>query len=154
MSGPSEPSWTHIALPVQDLQASIEFYTAFTPLVVLTRFADGAGQSAWLGHDRPTDSPFVLVLVMFDSARDAPHPVLGPFAHLGIEVPTRGELEELAERARHAGCLTWEPRDLPPPVGYVCALSDPDGNIVEISHDQGVYDAVRRRSGDGPGQAD
>jgi len=72
---------------------------------------------------------------------------------LACEVPTRGELDELAERARHAGCLTWEPRDLPPPVGYVCALSDPDGNVVEISHDQGVYDAVRRRSGDGPGQA-
>ena len=29
------------------------------------------------------------------------------------------------------------------PVGYVCALADPDGNLVEISHDQGVYAKAR-----------
>jgi len=147
MTGPTEARWTHVALPVQDLDASIAFYTSYTPLVVIETFADDAGRSAWLGHDGSTDSPFVLVLVMFNEDRDAPHPVLGPFAHIGIEVPTRHELEGIADRARSGGCLLWEPRDLPAPVGYVCALSDPDGNVIEISHDQGVYAAVRRRLG-------
>jgi lactoylglutathione lyase len=147
VTGPAEARGTHVALPVQDLDGSIAFYTSYTPLVVIETFADDAGRSAWLSHDRPGDSPFVLVLVMFNAGRDVAHPVLGPFAHIGIEVPSRRELEELAERARSAGCLIWEPRDLPAPVGYVCALSDPDGNVIEISHDQGVYAAVRRRFG-------
>ena len=42
-----------------------------------------------------------------------------------------------------------ETHDLPPPVGYVCAVTDPDGNVVEISHDQGVYATVQRVWGDG-----
>ena len=33
-------------------------------------------------------------------------------------------------------------RDMPAPIGYVCALTDPDGNVIEISHNQGVYDKV------------
>ena len=37
----------------------------------------------------------------------------------------------------------WEPQQLPPPIGYVCALNDPDGNVVEFSFDQGVYEKVR-----------
>jgi hypothetical protein len=31
---------------------------------------------------------------------------------------------------------------MPPPVGYICAITDPDGNVIEISHDQGVYAKV------------
>ena len=25
------------------------------------------------------------------------------------------------------------------PIGYICALTDPDGNVIEFSYDQGVY---------------
>jgi hypothetical protein len=32
---------------------------------------------------------------------------------------------------------------MPGPVGYICALKDPDGNVIEISHNQKVYDTVR-----------
>jgi hypothetical protein len=28
---------------------------------------------------------------------------------------------------------------MPDPIGYICALTDPDGNVIEISHGQGVY---------------
>ena len=31
------------------------------------------------------------------------------------------------------------PTEMPPPIGYICMLRDPDGNIVEFSYDQGVY---------------
>jgi hypothetical protein len=34
-------------------------------------------------------------------------------------------------------------------VGYICALKDPDGNVVEISHDQQVYNSVQRIWGNG-----
>ncbi|HEX8804462.1 MAG TPA: VOC family protein [Acidimicrobiales bacterium] len=133
------PRWTHVALPAADLDASVDWYARYTPLVVLDRRQDADGQTAWLSHEGPAEHPFVLVLVMFTADRGRRQPQLGPFAHLGIEVPARTEVDRLAALARAEGCLHWEPVDLPPPVGYACALTDPDGNVVEISHDQGVY---------------
>lgn len=144
---PPEPRWTHVALPSSDLDASVAWYTAFTPLQVLARHEDADGQNAWLSHAGATDRPFVLVLVMFYAEQGTPRPQLAPFAHLGIELPRREDVDEMARRGAEAGCLHWEARELPPPVGYVCALTDPDGNVVEFSHDQGVYAAVAERWG-------
>jgi len=150
VAGPTIPRWTHIALPSGDLDASVAWYTEFTPLVVLDRREDADGQAAWLCHEGQVDNPFVLVLVMFWKDRGKPAPVMTPFAHIGIEVPARADVDALADRARAAGCLTWEPTDLAPPIGYVCAIADPDGNVIEISHNQGVYAKVREVWG-GPG---
>lgn len=135
----ARPRWTHVALPCADLDASVGWYTTYTPLVVLDRREDPDGQNAWLSHQGRTDHPFVLVLVMFYDRQGTAQPQLAPFAHLGIELPQRADVDAIADRGRAAGCLAWEPRDLPAPVGYVCALHDPDGNVVEFSHDQGVY---------------
>ena len=135
--------WTHVALPCADIDASVAWYTTHTPLVVLERREDADGKNAWLSHEGQVETPFVLVLVMFYENQGAPQPQLAPFAHLGIELPTRAEVDAVAERGRAAGCLAWEPRDLPAPVGYVCALHDPDGNVVEFSHDQGVFAKVQ-----------
>ena len=57
----------------------------------------------------------------------------------GIAVMTPG----IAALGAEAGCLSWPAQALPPPVGYICALNDPDGNVIEISHNQGVYDTVQ-----------
>jgi lactoylglutathione lyase len=144
----TQPRWTHIALPAGDLDASIRWYEEFTPLL-LDRREDADGQGAWLSHEGQVDNPFVLVLVMFWREQGASHPVMAPFAHLGIEMPERADVDRLADRARAAGCLAWEPVDLPAPVGYICALKDPDGNVIEISHNQGVYAKVQEKWGNG-----
>jgi len=142
-AGPSAPRWTHIALPSSDLDKSIAWYTEFTPLVVLDRREDTDGQSAWLSHDGQVDNPFILVLVMFYRDKGTPSPIMAPFAHIGIEVPERDDVVATADRARAAGCLAWEPTDMPDPIGYICAITDPDGNVIEISHNQGVFAKVR-----------
>jgi catechol 2,3-dioxygenase-like lactoylglutathione lyase family enzyme len=142
-AGPSTPRWTHIALPSGDLDRSIAWYTEFTPLVVLDRREDADGQSAWLSHDGQVDNPFILVLVMFWRDKGKPSPIMAPFAHIGIEVPEREEVVAIADRARAAGCLTWEPTDMPDPIGFICAITDPDGNVIEISHNQGVFAKVQ-----------
>jgi lactoylglutathione lyase len=134
---------THVALPSSDLDKTIAFYEKYTPLVVLSRMEDEFGRSAWLAHEGQVDNPFVLVLVMFYKDQGHKQPQLAPFAHLGVEVPERADVDRIAECARADGCLSWEPRQMPAPVGYICALADPDGNVIEISHDQGVYAKVQ-----------
>ncbi len=146
-TGLTQARWTHVALPTGDLDKAIAFYTTLTPLVVVERFADADGESVWLSNDKQVETPFVLVLVSFNKDKGGQLGLLHPFAHIGIEVPQRSDVDEIVARARELGCLHWEPRQMPPPVGYICALKDPDGNVIEISHDQQVFDTVRRRWG-------
>ena len=143
-TGITAARWTHVALPSGDLDKSIDFYTSLTPLVVVERFQDTDGESVWLSSDKQVEAPFVLVLVCFNQDRGGQLGLLTPFAHLGIEVPERADVDSIAQRARDLGCLHWAPRQMPDPVGYVCALKDPDGNVVEISHDQQVFNSVQR----------
>lgn len=148
----TQARWTHVALPTGDLDRAIDFYTSLTPLVVLKRFADADGESAWLSNDKQVETPFVLVLVSFNKDKGGSLGLLTPFAHLGIEVPERADVDALAERARQMGCLHWEPQDIGGQVGYVCALKDPDGNVVEVSHNQKVFETVRHLWGGAPEQ--
>jgi lactoylglutathione lyase len=37
---------------------------------------------------------------------------------------------------------------MPDPIGFICAIKDPDGNVIEISHNQGVYAKVQEVWGD------
>lgn len=147
----TEPRWTHVALPTCDLERAIEFYTEFTPLVVVARHEDADGQNVWLSNDKQVETPFVLVLVMFNKDKGKQQPQLAPFAHLGMEVPNRSDVDAIAAKAQERGCLHWAPMDLPDPVGYICALTDPDGNVIEISHNQKVFQTVRELWGSDSG---
>ncbi len=140
---PPHARWTHVALRVRDIHASIDWYTAHTPLKLLDKRQDDDGYGAWLGHDDSPDQPFLLVLAEFfpetDPFKGSPIAKLAPFAHLGIELPSRAELDAAAAEAAEQGCLAMPPTEMPPPIGYICMLSDPDGNMIELSYDQGVY---------------
>jgi lactoylglutathione lyase len=140
---PTEPRWTHIALRVKDIEASIAWYAEYTPLHLLDQRADAFGFGAWLGHPDSADRPFILVLAQFLPATDpfkgSPQEILAPFAHLGIEVASRDQIRAIAAKAEAAGCLGMPPTEMPPPIGYICMLRDPDGNMIEFSFDQGVY---------------
>ena len=149
VTGLTSARWTHVALPTGDLERAIEFYTSLTPLVVVERFEDPDGTSAWLSNDKQVETPFVLVLVSFNKDKGGQLGLLTPFAHIGVEVPNRSDVDEIAEKARAMGCLHWEPQYVNEQVGYVCALKDPDGNVIEISHDQKVFVTVRKLWGDG-----
>jgi catechol 2,3-dioxygenase-like lactoylglutathione lyase family enzyme len=152
----TRPRWTHVALPVTDLDRSIDFYTTIAPLVVVARNEDASGRGAWLSNDEQVEDPFVLVLAEFTPevgarfglAPGEKAPTLAPFAHIGIELPERADVDAVADRARARGALRWEPQDLAAHIGYVCAVDDPDGNVVEFSHDQKVFATVKALWGD------
>lgn len=144
---PGLPRWTHLALSVRDIDAMIDWYTTYTPLELLDRRQDEHGFGAWLGHSDSPDAPFILVLAQFldghePAAGAAPSPI-GPFSHLGFEVAERADIDEIAARAEAGGWLITPPTDLPPPIGYICMVTDPEGNTIEFSHDQGVFEFAR-----------
>ncbi len=145
----TEARWTHIALPTGNLDAAIDFYTTMTPLVVVERFSDDAGESAWLSNEKQVETPMVLVLVSFDQDRGESLGLLQPFAHIGIEVPRREDVDAAADRDPAVLEPLAHPAAMPGPVGYICALTDPDGNVVEFSHGQDVFALVRARWGSG-----
>lgn len=146
---PSEARWTHVALRVRDIDATIAWYTTMTPLELIDKRQDDMGFGAWLGMPGETNNPFILVVAQFlpetDPFKDAPLEVLAPFAHLGMELPSKEAVDEIAARGEAAGCLAMPARMMPPPIGYICMLRDPDGNMVEFSWDQGVYATLQER---------
>ena len=127
------PVFTHIALHVRDLAACVRFYEDFCGLAIVhERGAPGSPGVVWLAeHGRETE--FVIVLIPGGPGRDQAE---RDFSHFGFALDTRAAVDAMADRAREAGCLVWEPRQEPYPVGYYCALRDPDGNFVEFSHGQ------------------
>ena len=146
---PTEPRWTHIALRVKDMDATVKWYTEFTPLELIDRREDGDGYGAWLGMPGETNNPFILVLAQFfegkDPFADAPLATLAPFAHLGMELPARDDIDDIASKGESAGCLAMPPTMMPAPIGYITMLRDPDGNMVEFSWDQGVYATLQEQ---------
>lgn len=149
---PTEARWTHMALRVEDIDATIAWYTDFTPLALIDRREDAMGYGAWLGMPGKTNNPFLMVLAQFfpdkDPFANAPKATLQPFAHIGIELPTKDAVDEVAAKGAAGDCLGMPPTMMPAPIGYITMLRDPDGNMVEFSWDQGVYATLQERWND------
>jgi catechol 2,3-dioxygenase-like lactoylglutathione lyase family enzyme len=129
----SDVGLTHIALPVADIESSIEFYAKYAQMQVIHRRVDvetGVGV-VWL-CDRTR--PFAIVLIQSKSV----HPVLSPFAHLGVGCQSREKMDDLCDIAREEGILIEEPKDSGYPVGYWAFLRDPDGHTLELSYGQEI----------------
>ncbi|HMF04115.1 MAG TPA: VOC family protein [Acidimicrobiia bacterium] len=130
---PVDRGLTHVALPVADLDASLDFYRRFADMQVVHRRRDDetGNEVVWVS-DRTR--PFVVVLIGHDR-RDG---FLTGFSHLGVGCGTRDEVDRRCEAARGEGRTVFGPLDSGPPVGYWAFITDPDGNNLELSHGQEV----------------
>jgi len=129
---------THIALPVTDLEASLQFYETYANMRVVHRRrkqSDPTRSVAWISDGT---RPFVIVLLEMPTVE---YP-LRPSAHLGVACASREAMDGLCDLARNAGILSQEPTDSGPPVGYWAFLQDPDGHALELSFGQEVRLAV------------
>jgi catechol 2,3-dioxygenase-like lactoylglutathione lyase family enzyme len=112
---------THIALPVTDIEQSIQFYSAYAGMQVIHRRIDAETDVAvvWLSDscgicEAVRTRPFVIVLIQTSSV----HAVLSPLAHLGVGCQSRELIDSICEKARQEGVLLQEPKDSGYPIGY------------------------------------
>jgi catechol 2,3-dioxygenase-like lactoylglutathione lyase family enzyme len=143
----TESLLTHIALPVRDLEATLAFYAKYTKLVNIheRQDPDTGLRTAWLANARDiTDAGarFVIVLIhgklptKITGDIKEQYGFLKSISHLGISVESRAEVDRLAELAREDGCLLLGPMYRNEVVGYICVVTDPDGNNIEFSVEQ------------------
>ncbi|MEM9041874.1 MAG: VOC family protein [Actinomycetota bacterium] len=148
MAAPVSTLLTHIALPVRDLEATLGFYDRYTDLVVIhRRYDDETGMStAWLANerDRTTDEAARFVIVLIEGKLptqitgdiEEDYGFLTSISHLGLSLDSREEVDRIADMARDEGCLLLGPMYRNEVVGYICIVTDPDGNNLEFSVEQ------------------
>lgn len=129
----SDRGLTHIALPVSNLDKSLEFYAKYADMMVVhSRTSENSGtRVAWIS-DRTR--PFVIVLLEMGKVE---YP-LRPAAHLGVGCASREEVDRLVAEAQAEGRTVLGPTDSPYPVGYWALISDPDEHTLEVSYGQEV----------------
>lgn len=140
-------AFTHCALHVRDIGASISFYEQYCEMKVVHEHGVSPDErTVWMAEEG-RESEFVLVLV---SGGKRQQRMDGEMTHYGFAVASRAEVDAIAARARDEGLLYWEPQDLPDPVGYLCAVEDPDGYVVEFSFGQPLGPGASRQIMDTP----
>jgi lactoylglutathione lyase len=121
----SDIGLTHVALPVRCIAASSAFYACYANM----RIVHSRPGTAWI-----SDLTRLFAIVLIEST-DEINPLL-PFAHMGIGVNSRDEVDRLANLASTQGCLVAGPEDSGPPIGYWAFIRDPDGHTLEIAYGQ------------------
>ena len=126
------PNLTHLALHVRDLDACIAFYREFCGMEIVHARRSEGKRIVWLAEPG-REKEFIFVLIPNGPGRQQPD---NDFSHLGFALESREAVDAMVEKARRQGCLLWEARQEPYPVGYYCGVIDPDGNFVEFSYGQ------------------
>ena len=138
---------THIALPVRDLDATLAFFDKYTTLVNIHERIDPESglRSVWLANQRDvTDEAarFVVVLICGKLPTKVTGDIkeeygfLRSISHLGLSLDSRDEVDQIAAMAKEDGCLLLGPMYRNEVVGYICIVTDPDGNNIEFSVEQ------------------
>jgi lactoylglutathione lyase len=154
LAAPPVSLLTHIALPVRNLEVTLDFYRRYTTLAVIHERADpDTGlRTAWLANAGDTTDAgdalgiqaarFVIVLIAGSLPKNITGDIVEEYgflrsiSHLGLSCSSREEVDAIAAAAKEEGCLLLGPMYRNPVVGYICVVKDPDGNNLEFSVEQ------------------
>jgi lactoylglutathione lyase len=152
MTAPTTPRintlLTHVALPVRNLAATVAFYAKYTNLALIHEREDAETglKTAWLANERDRTTGhaarFVIVLIegklptQITGDIEEHYGFLTSISHLGLSLDSRDDVDRIAAMARDEGCLLLGPMYRNEVVGYICIVTDPDGNNLEFSVEQ------------------
>lgn len=145
-------SYSHLAIPVLDIERSIAFYEKYVQMKIIKRRENPT--NVWLGDGI---RPFQLVLLeaersdIVEGGRTGPtdyhdaklsHPIIAS-SHIGFTCRSCSEVKRIAEMAKEEGILEHGPCEEGWPGGYCAYISDPSGHSIEISYNQEAgYNAI------------
>ena len=127
-----KPKLTHVALLVNDVDNTADFYIKYCGLKVIARRLDpNTGYRViWLGED------LKFVIVAFEGEKKPMQSIVKPLSHLGFALKSKDEVDKISEIAKEEGLLNYGPVYIDADVGYICEILDPDRNSVEFSFGQ------------------
>jgi catechol 2,3-dioxygenase-like lactoylglutathione lyase family enzyme len=137
-------SFSHLAIPALDVDASIAFYAKYVEMKIVRERTDP--RNVWLADGV---RPFQLVLLAADAVdvheprqghtdyhnAKVTHPIIAS-AHIGFTCSSCTQVKRIAEMAKEEGLLEHGPCEEKWPGGYCAYLTDPSGHSVEISYNQ------------------
>jgi len=138
----TQPTLTHVALHVVDIDASADFYQRYCGMQVIHERDEG--QIRWLAEPGREQE---MIFVMMAGGKPVQHNE-PDYAHLGFALDSRAAVDRIAQLAEAEGILVWPPREDPYPVGYFCGVRDPSGNYVEFSYGQPLGPGAEESTGD------
>lgn len=126
--------FTHVALLINDVDKTADFYMKYCNLKVFSRRIDpNTGcRVIWLGED------LKFVIVAFESEKKPMQSLVKPMSHLGFSLDSKDEVDKISEIAKEEGILNYGPVYIDADVGYICEILDPDRNSVEFSFGQNL----------------
>jgi len=140
------PVLTHIAMHVQDLDASVVFYREYCSLEVVHDRGEDKDRVVWLAEPgRARD----LVIVLIPGGSGQPRSP-SDYSHFGFAMASVEAVDDIAAKAQAEGRLLWPPRQESYPVGYFCGVRDPDGQPIEFSFGQPLGPGPRRHTQPSP----
>lgn len=125
---------THIALKVFDPEKSADFYKRWCGMELVHQRGKKPDTVIWMSSPDYVGD-FVIV---FLGGRDVRKNSKGELEHMGIAVESVDKVKEIAEQAKKEGILHWDVMEMGYPVGTICAITDPDGNVIEFSYGQPI----------------
>lgn len=145
-------SFSHLAIPVTDVEGSIAFYEKYAEMKVVKRRVNPI--NVWLADGI---RPFQIALLDADpadvkeSGRSGStdyhnarlvHPIVKS-AHIGFTCCSCSEVKRIAAMAKEEGILEEGPCEEGWPGGYCAYVTDPNGHSIEFSYNQEAgYNAV------------
>jgi catechol 2,3-dioxygenase-like lactoylglutathione lyase family enzyme len=142
------PVLTHVALQVEDIEATLRFYREYCGMSVTHERASSDGSKVvWMAEPGREHE---LVLVLMPGGRPSAQ-ASNDYSHFGFAVGSRSDVDALAKRAEAEDVLAWPPSDEPYPVGYYCGVRDPNGNVIEFSYGQPLGPGALSPGTQGPG---
>lgn len=132
-----KPKLTHIGLCVENIETTAAFYKQYADLELISERKEHDMRVAWLGNPSVNNTFIIVLLEMEHQKCDSPS-----YHHLGLQVETKAEVDAIALSAKENGILIEEAGEHGPVAGYLCVIRDPDGNGVEFSYGQEVFEVL------------